>query len=200
MSFLFLKSKFQCEPIALEANKFLCSEINKKSIISLNYAIHTQNEELNFYVSHNHEASSLILDFEERWGTLESVKVDGIDWPTFLGISNLQSRKIDLLKVDIEGSEIDFINSLTPKDLDRIGQITIEFHDWIHHELKVGTIALIERLVERGFLALTDAPSHNWPVEMVFINRRFYQFSVCQKILIRIYNIFSFLNYNRNTC
>ncbi len=28
---VFMKSKFQCEPIALEANKFLCSEIQKKA-------------------------------------------------------------------------------------------------------------------------------------------------------------------------
>jgi FkbM family methyltransferase len=191
-----MKTKFSAHPIAVEANEFLCGEIRKKGIITYNYAIHTKNEELEFYISNNIEASSLINDFEDNWGQKEKVKVEGIDWTTFIANSSLEDKIIDLLKVDIEGSEIEFINSLKTQDLNQIKQITVEFHDWLNPQLHAVTVALIHNLVRQGFLTFTDAPSHQWPVEMVFVNKKYWRVSVFKKALIFLYNKLTFLNYN----
>lgn len=58
---------------------------------------------------------------------------------------------IDILKVDIEGSEYDVMPSISDETYSKIGQITIEFHDFIDNSLKEKTQNIINRLNGLGF-------------------------------------------------
>lgn len=58
---------------------------------------------------------------------------------------------IDILKIDIEGSEYDVIPSISEEILSKIKQITIEFHDFIDNNLKEKTQKIIDRLENLGF-------------------------------------------------
>ncbi len=56
------------------------------------------------------------------------VKVDGIDLATF--IEQHVSGPISLIKMDIEGAEVEVLDSLTDELLASIPQISVEFHDF----------------------------------------------------------------------
>jgi FkbM family methyltransferase len=58
---------------------------------------------------------------------------------------------IDILKVDIEGSEYDVMPNISDETYLKIGQITIEFHDFIDVNLKIKTENIINKLESLGF-------------------------------------------------
>lgn len=60
-------------------------------------------------------------------------------------------ERVDLLKVDIEGAEIDVLMAVPPEMLTRIGQITIEFHDFLDPGLADGTALVDQKLRDGGF-------------------------------------------------
>jgi FkbM family methyltransferase len=59
---------------------------------------------------------------------------------------------VDILKIDIEGSEYDVLPSISNEIYDKIRQITVEFHDFIDDELKLKTESIITKLKSFGFL------------------------------------------------
>jgi FkbM family methyltransferase len=58
---------------------------------------------------------------------------------------------IDILKVDVEGSEYDIMPNISDEVYSKIKQITIEFHDFIDVNLKVKTENIINKLELLGF-------------------------------------------------
>jgi FkbM family methyltransferase len=76
------------------------------------------------HVSENPEATGLF----EAGPTTTSVEVETISLTTLM--RRLGLTRIDLLKLDIEGAEFDLIASTPNQILQRISQITVEFHDF----------------------------------------------------------------------
>lgn len=65
-------------------------------------------------------------------------------------------EKIDILKIDCEGSEIEILNAISDENLAKISQICVEFHLWIGHKFKqsiTGDIvdSIVKRLVDQKF-------------------------------------------------
>ncbi len=65
-------------------------------------------------------------------------------------VSELGHSKIDLLKMDIEGSEYDVIEGILDSGIE-IKQIAIEFHERFFDKGKQKTIELIRKMEERGY-------------------------------------------------
>jgi hypothetical protein len=107
----------------------------------------------------------------------------------------LTEQSIDILKIDIEGAELELIESLDAEDLNKIKQITVEYHDWLNPALHERTVNSIRKLVNYGFLSYTDVPDHTWPVEMLFLNKNLMNFSFRQKVLLKVYDLITFLKY-----
>ena len=60
-------------------------------------------------------------------------------------------HQIDILKVDIEGSEYEIMPNITEEIYSKIRQISIEFHDFIDVNLKNKTQEIINKLENLGF-------------------------------------------------
>ena len=60
-------------------------------------------------------------------------------------------KKISVLKINIEGSEYDLLDSLTDDDFDNIDQIAISFHDWMIPEWKSKTERAIKILKSKNY-------------------------------------------------
>ena len=58
--------------------------------------------------------------------------VEGITWDSLIEKLELKYDIISIVKVDIEGSELDLIESFTLSSVSFIDQLTIEFHDWLN--------------------------------------------------------------------
>jgi FkbM family methyltransferase len=58
---------------------------------------------------------------------------------------------IDILKIDIEGSEYEILPNISDECYSKIKQITVEFHDFIDNNLKFKTQEIISKLENLGF-------------------------------------------------
>jgi FkbM family methyltransferase len=78
---------------------------------------------------------------------------------------------IDLLKMDIEGEELAVLDSCSADSLRSIGQITVEFHEWIG----LGTPADVRRVIRRmqglGFYAFNMSRTNY--SDVLFVNGRY---------------------------
>jgi len=67
-------------------------------------------------------------------------------------IKSLNLKKIDLLKIDIEGAEFELIDNLSSDETDNIDQIFVEFHHKaVDKYTKKHTIKAVKLLQEKGF-------------------------------------------------
>jgi autotransporter strand-loop-strand O-heptosyltransferase len=90
----------------------------------------------------SHEASTIINQSDG-----ETVQVR--TWGHFCNEYNI--KKISVLKINIEGSEYDLLDSLTDDDFNNIDQIAISFHDWMIPEWKPKTERAIKILKSKNY-------------------------------------------------
>ncbi|TDX84620.1 FkbM family methyltransferase [Epilithonimonas xixisoli] len=79
----------------------------------------------------------------------------------------LGHQKIDILKMDIEGSEYDVLENIVKSEI-FIGQILIEFHDRFFENGKEKTLRVLKILKEKGFIIFGISETFD---EVSFINK-----------------------------
>jgi FkbM family methyltransferase len=143
-----LSQRFGATCVVVEPSPSVCSKIPRSDhILIKNVGISATGETLDFHVSTNSEASSL-----DRIPNFEYVDTIKVPTQTLASIvDELGIDQVDLLKVDIEGAEIDMIMSTSPECIRRFDQITVEFHDWLGLTAPQTVTMAIERLASAGF-------------------------------------------------
>lgn len=180
---------------AVEPDIDLYQEINMPGVSPFNYAISKMDGPVPFFKSSNDEASSLIKDFQSNWANKGEYIVEGVTWMFLIQNLSLTDKKISILKVDIEGSELDLIESFTLDNISFVEQITIEFHDWINTSLHERTVNAIQTLTSLQFMAISNTPDHSWPIEILFVNKKAIRFNYFKRILLFVYRKLTFLHY-----
>lgn len=145
--------------IAFEPNKNAYQELvkftsNFQNIDFYNVAAGIKNRKVKLYLHKNtkqndnelSQASSLLINKSNVSKEIYDV-INEIDFAVFLQ----NFKRIELIKIDIEGYEVDLINHLLDKNsLDNVGKIYLETHESIKN-LKQPTIELKERIKKMGF-------------------------------------------------
>jgi hypothetical protein len=105
-------------------------------------------------VSENPEATSVHSSIAKSLGLRGEEVCPGITFEHFLQTEGI--KQTDLLKVDIEGSEVALFETTSDETLRNISQITIEFHDFVPGSIiQAHTVRRIRtRLKSLGFLCL----------------------------------------------
>jgi len=99
----------------------------------------------------------------------ESIEVQGMTLKSFMTANHL--NYVDLLKMDIEGAEIDLLKSIDDDTLRKIRKITVEFHDFLPYFDHAQDIILIKsRLKRLGFTCVKYSMSCH--ADVLFINRQ----------------------------
>ncbi len=133
---------FACEPIPQ-----LYNQINeKRRIKKFPYCISRKNGPISIKIPDD-SCASLYHPNEVKKDI--SIVVEGVIYSSFIKEINVKS--IDLLKVDIEGAEIDLFNSMSIADFQSHTQITVEFHDFLFPELKERINQIKLKIKESGF-------------------------------------------------
>ena len=134
--------------VAVEPNPELFKSLaNRAELIAINAAVGGSSGEANFTIDDNDLASRVVQEAADGAQTNLTVKLITLaDVFRSAGISN-----IDLLKVDIEGQEVAMIDATEDELLLRIGQITIEFHDFCGLVSSSEVKRIIKRLRRLGF-------------------------------------------------
>ncbi|HYO09875.1 MAG TPA: FkbM family methyltransferase [Tepidisphaeraceae bacterium] len=155
-----VRARFGCRCIAVEANPNLIEHVRKvEGVQAHGCALAGADGEMTLHYSANPEASSIKAGPMDATG--DSAVVPARSLASLLAEAGV--TRVDLLKVDIEGAEVEMFDSLSDDELCRIDQITIEWHDF-SGAVSADEIARIAGRLDRvGFEAFRfGADNMNW--------------------------------------
>jgi FkbM family methyltransferase len=161
-----ISQKYKSNIISIEANPNLYRNLQPvENVTFINKAIASENKKIDFFIGDNLEGSS--INKKHCNVNEEKVIIEGISLEKLILDNKL--KKIDLIKIDIEGAEIDLFRSTSDQRLKNIDQIAVEFHDFIPElniETEVKKIKM--RMKKLGFFCIIfERPNK----DVLFVNR-----------------------------
>lgn len=134
--------------------------------------IYDKNGQVKFNISNNDMASSVLrLPDESPYDAThkETIVVSSTTLSKYMKEKDI--KEIDLLKMDIEGAEISVLNEVSEEVLQRIGQITVEFHgkEVFDFGLKEEVEKTIKRMKNENFVVIDFTFPNR--IDVVLINR-----------------------------
>lgn len=143
--------RFHCRVIAAEPVRELLDRIQPHPLLQvLPVAVGGKNQQVSVNVFSSRCASVLGPMSPEESSATQLVEM--ITLTEFLRRAHVE--RIDLLKVDIEGAEIDMFASCSDEELQSARQVTVEFHDFIYPEQLPAIQRICERMRDIGFVVL----------------------------------------------
>jgi FkbM family methyltransferase len=107
-----------------------------------------------FNLTDNISSSTMNDDFAKNILIREKIRVPTITMEKIFNLCSI--KKIDLLKIDIEGAEWGLLETFGKDEYERIKSITIEFHDFIDARFQTQTLNCIERLKLLGYKFISE--------------------------------------------
>jgi FkbM family methyltransferase len=143
-----IQEKYNCNVVGVEANPFLAEGFNASgSAQCFNLAISTQKGPVRFFIDPRNSHASSLTAVDKS--SLRPVEVDGIPFAEFYAAH--RTKDVDLMKIDIEGAEIDLFNGVEPSIFAHTKQICVEFHAFLHPEHLPAIRRIIARMQADGF-------------------------------------------------
>ena len=138
--------RFGCLCYAIEAAPDTFSKIPATANLHrYNFALCATNKLVMMSIDEDITRSTIKANSKEN-----TVAVQGRHLGEFLA-HEVAGRTVDLVKMDIEGAEIEVIASLDDDLIKRVGQWTIEFHDFMGMMSVSDVEGCVERIVGLGF-------------------------------------------------
>ncbi|MGR9099997.1 MAG: FkbM family methyltransferase [Gammaproteobacteria bacterium] len=194
---LAINNRLGCTVHAVEPTPLLAKFLRKNDIINVHeMAVTAQGKDVFFHVdSYNNESSSVVSEKDDC-----AVLVKGVT----LGELIMRIGRVDLIKMDIEGSEIGVLMSVSEDIIKHIPQITVEFHDFKNNS---GVTTEMVRHVCKRLSGMDFEPivmSFWTNGDVLFVNKKFFQFNFIIKLVLQlkgcwIPGIFRTLNRVRNS-
>ena len=179
--------KFGCNCYVVEPNPQLFEQLpNHPKVIPLNYAITKSEGDVEFNISDNHEASSIFFSIASTWNHKKTIVVKGRTLKRLIDECNIQNN-FCILKVDIEGAELELFKSLSDIDICSFKQITVEFHESLDSSLSSETYATIRRISNLSFLTIVTSTSKY--SEVLFLNKRHFKFNFYKRFWYLIHRL-----------
>jgi FkbM family methyltransferase len=118
-----IHEKYKCkihiyEPVNEYFNK-ICYKFKQNNNIKV-YNYGASNKNTNTFITHNEASSSLFIEGNSR----EKIELKDIN----LIIDELLVEKIDLIKINIEGSEYELLESISDYNIYKVKNFQIQFH------------------------------------------------------------------------
>lgn len=133
-----MHARYGARCIAVEADPSLFTELSNNGFEAYHFAVSDRSGTVSFSTSENSLAGSIVVAKDGR-----AVDVPSIDLMAL--VDKLSLPSFDLLKMDIEGAEIDVFEACSDDFLRSIPQITVEFHDFCG----ISTSREVERCLKR---------------------------------------------------
>ena len=160
---------FGCRVHAVEPNPHLSASLQRLAIPEVTVhgvALADVRGVRPFVVMNNSEASHFSI---ANGSGQETVQVEAVTLEDL--ISRMPDASIDLIKMDIEGAELDVLERIPPGALARVRQLTVEFHQFISPESRARIEAIKKRFYSLGFWVV-DFSRTNYDVLFVHLNAR----------------------------
>ncbi|CAI8266649.1 MAG: Uncharacterised protein [Flavobacteriales bacterium] len=169
-----LISIFDCQIFAFDPTPdsiAWCKQQNLPEQFKLyEYGLSKKSENGTFFLpkNKNHVSGSLVDHTQVSSKNTVSVKMKSFNDI----LMNFKHEKVDLIKMDIEGSEYDVAESILNSGID-ISQIVLEIHERFFQNGKEKTIRLLEAFRKNGFLLHSISSSYE---ELSFVHKKATQY------------------------
>jgi FkbM family methyltransferase len=165
-----LINSFDCQIVAFDPTPDSISWCKQQSLpekFKLNeYGLSNKSEMVTFFLpkNKNHVSGSLVGHSKVSSKNTVTVKMKSFNDI----LKDLKHNTIDLIKMDIEGSEYNVVESIPCSEIN-ISQIVLEIHERFFHNGKEKTIKLLETFRKKGFLLHSISSSYE---ELSFVNSK----------------------------
>lgn len=160
-----ISERYGCKVYAVEPIPNLFELIPRTSLIKkIQAAVASKSGMVNIYLPEDRCATMYDKSTELMGKSISASAFSFEDLIKKIGIS-----KVDLIKIDIEGEEVLILEALTPGDINKIDQWTIEFHDFLYPELHDRVENIKKKIVAAGFFCVPFSITNNGDV--LFIKR-----------------------------
>jgi len=165
-----IQRAYGCSPIAIEANPMLANALRREGLCVHNVAICDHDGQIEFMVSGNSEASSILSSIASSGGIVTRLLVAASTLRTFITDNKLKA--IALMKLDIEGAELSVIEQMTNEDV-LPQQIAVEFHDFMDPSQAPRVQSCIRQLKSLGYVYVNSTlPSHT---DCLFVHKSMFK-------------------------
>jgi FkbM family methyltransferase len=169
-----LIEKYGCRVFAAEPVHELFDKIRRHDRLTLHrVAIGENQKSVKLLVNDDDVLSSTVLEHGTAASVLGSkdslrtVSETCLDLEAFCKLNDVD--RVDLVKVDIEGAELDLFETTSDEALRSCDQVTVEFHDYWYPDLAERTSRAKERLCDLGFHMIRFTPNNK---DVLFVNRQ----------------------------
>ena len=169
--------------LLIEANPALAEFLqeafgNETDIIHAALVGENREGTITFTRSTEPEASSIFTEWAAAHGVADEVDVPAMDLAEAL---RRLGGHVDLAKFDIEGAEVEVLQTARPSDLAACSQLTVEFH----HNRQPITRRDVDRLCQRMRGEGYGIVNANWPYvdDVLFVNLR--RFAAARRLRFR---------------
>jgi FkbM family methyltransferase len=151
--------------IGAEANPILASNISRcNGIVCKNVAVSDFDGYVKFSINEeNSEASTIVSDSTPISETV--IPVPSVTLSTFF--QEAEVEQVDLLKIDVEGAELDIIETTEPDIFRRCTQIAVEFHRFLYPSHTSRIERAVARMSGLGFRYIDFSNERS---DVLFIN------------------------------
>jgi FkbM family methyltransferase len=144
-----ITARFGCRCIAVEPSPEPFAAIAETPLISkLQAAAASKSGTVPFHIATDSVFSSLY----PTSNVVRVIEVRAFSLPDLLDL--VEARPVDLLKMDVEGAEIELLNSCPTTILQQIRQISVEFHDHCDLTPASEVSSTLARLHKLGFFSV----------------------------------------------
>jgi FkbM family methyltransferase len=157
--------RFHCRVISAEPVKQLLDRIVPDPLLEiLPVAVGGKNQQVSVNLFDSRNASVL--------GAIHPDEDAGLQTVEMITLTELCRRAgtkdIDLLKIDIEGAEIELIDSCSDQELKSCTQVAVEFHDFLYPDLRPAVERIRERMSDISFWVLPFSLDSS---DVLFLNK-----------------------------
>lgn len=158
--------EFSCRVISAEPVQELLGRIQPHPLHKvLAVAVGGRNQQIKLNVYASRCASVLGAIFPDEGSAIQPAEM--ITLSEFRRRTNVD--RINLLKVDIEGAEIDLFENSSDEELQSVTQITVEFHDFMYPDQAAAVTRIRDRMRDIGFWVLPFSLDNT---DVLFLNKR----------------------------
>jgi len=161
-----IHKQYNCNVVGVEANPFLASGFNEPGGPQcFNLAISARKGKVRFFIDPGNSEAGSLLAVDEKLA--QSVEVEGIPFTEFYAARG--AKDVDLLKIDIEGAEIDLFESVEPSIFAHTKQICVEFHAFLHPQHLPAIRSIITRMQAAEFYCCDFSTKY---LDVLFANKK----------------------------
>lgn len=168
-----ITARFGCRCLAVEPSPEPFAAIEEGRLISkLQAAAAAKSGTAPFHIA----PDSIFSSLHRTSGVVRIIEVRAFSLPELVTL--IGASPLDLLKIDIEGAEIELLNTCPPSVLQQIRQMSVEFHDHIDLTPASEVSSTLARLHKLGFFSVRM--SRNGHHDTWLINRNLCDISTAE--------------------